>query len=107
MHGRRRGQHVARVAEGRNVAEGGHVSGQGGGVEGAALGEVLQRVVDLFALFGLAGHFPVPRLDAFLLHRQGSVNLNRDQFFFFYFFWFFGGLALKGCRVSHPSTGFV
>lgn len=84
VHRRRSGQHVAGVAEGRNVAEGGHVSGEGGRVEGAALGEVLQGVVYLFALFGFARHFPVSGLDAFLLHGQGSVNLNKDQFFFFF-----------------------
>lgn len=91
VHGRGRGQHVAGVAEGRDVAEGRHVSGQGRGVEGAALGEVLQRVVHLFAFFGFAGHFPVSGLDAFFLHRQGSVNLNKHRFFFFFslfFCWF-------------------
>ena len=61
------------------------MSGEGGGVERAALGEVLQRVMHLFALFGFARHFSVSGLDAFLLHSQGSVNLNRDQFFFFFF----------------------
>lgn len=75
VHGRGRGQHVAGVAEGGDVAERGHVSGEGGGVERAALGEVLQRVVHLFALFGFARHFSVSGLDAFLLHGQGSVNI--------------------------------
>lgn len=75
VHRRRSGQHVAGVAEGRNVAERGHVSGEGGWVEGAALGEVLQRVMYLFALFGFARHFSVSGLDAFLLHSQGSVNI--------------------------------
>lgn len=69
------------------------MSGEGGGVERAALGEVLQRVVHLFALFGFARHFSVSGLDAFLLHSQGSVNLNRDQFFFFFFYFIW--LALK------------
>lgn len=86
MHRRGRGQHVAGVAERGDVAQGGHVSGEGGRVEGAALGEVLQRVVHLFALFGFARHFSVSGLDAFLLHSQGSVNLNKDQFFFFFYF---------------------
>ncbi len=77
MHGCGGGQHVARVREGR---EGRHVAGQGGRAEGAALvhqalGEVVHAVLRLFALLGLAGHLPVPGLDAFLLHGQRSVNL--------------------------------
>lgn len=100
VHRRRSGQHVAGVAEGRNVAEGGHVSGEGGWVEGAALGEVLQRVMYLFALFGFARHFSVSGLDAFLLHSQGSVNLNKDQFFFFFTLL----LALRWYRLSHSNT---
>ena len=91
VHRRGRGEHVAGVAEGRDVTERRHVSGEGGGVERAALGEVLQRIVHLFALFGFARHFSVSGLDPFLLHSQGSVNLNRDQFFFFFYF-FFGWL---------------
>lgn len=75
VHRRWGGQHVAGVAERGNVAQGRHVSGEGGGVERAALGEVLQRVVHLFALFGFARHFSVSGLDAFLLHSQGSVNI--------------------------------
>lgn len=75
VHRRGRGQHVAGVAERGDVAQRGHVSGQGGRVERAALGEVLQRVVHLFALFGFARHFSVSGLDAFLLHSQGSVNI--------------------------------
>lgn len=51
------------------------MSGEGSRVEGAALGEVLQRVVYLFAFFGFARHFSVSGLDAFLLHSQGSVNI--------------------------------
>lgn len=86
VHRRWSGQHVAGVAERGNVAEGGHVSGEGGRVERAALGEVLQRVMHLFALFGFARHFSVSGLDAFLLHGQGSVDLNKDQFFFFFYF---------------------
>lgn len=70
-----RGQHVAGVAEGRDVTKRRHVSGEGGGVERAALGEVLQRIVHLFALFGFARHFSVSGLDPFLLHSQGSVNI--------------------------------
>ena len=91
VHRRGRGQHVAGVAEGRDVTERRHVSGEGSGVERAALGEVLQRIVHLFALFGFARHFSVSGLDPFLLHSQGSVNLNRDHFFFF-FLLFFGWL---------------
>lgn len=51
------------------------MSGEGSRVEGAALGEVLQRIMHLFALFGFARHLPVSGLDAFLLHSQGSVNI--------------------------------
>lgn len=101
VHRRRSGQHVAGVAEGGDVAERGHMSGEGGRVERAALGEVLQRVVHLFALFGFARHFSVPGLDTFLLHGQGSVNLNKDQFFFF--FYFFGQLR-KGTGFYPLST---
>lgn len=77
MHGCGGGQHVAGVREGR---EGRHVAGQGGRAEGAALvhqalGEVVHAVLGLFALLGLAGHLPVPGLDAFLLHGQRSVDL--------------------------------
>lgn len=77
VHGCGGGQHVAGVREGR---EGGHVAGQGGRAEGAALvhqafGEVVHAVLGLFALLGLAGHLPVPGLDALLLHGQRSVNL--------------------------------
>lgn len=75
MHGRRCGQHVTGVAERGDVTQRRHMSGEGSRVEGAALGEVLQRVVDLFALFGFARHLPVSGLDAFLLHSQGSVNI--------------------------------
>lgn len=75
VHGRGRGQHVAGVAERGDVTQGRHMSGEGGRVEGAALGEVLQRVMHLFALFGFARHLPVSGLDAFLLHSQGSVNI--------------------------------
>lgn len=102
VHRRWGGQHVAGVAERGNVAQGRHVSGEGGGVERAALGEVLQRVVHLFALFGFARHFSVSGLDAFLLHSQGSVNLNKDQFFFFFFTIL---LTLKWHRLSHPDIG--
>lgn len=65
------------------MADGGHVSGEGGGVKGAALGKVFEVVVDLFALFGFARHFSVSGLDSFFLHSQGSVNLNKNQLFFF------------------------
>lgn len=77
VHGCGRGQHVTGVRERR---EGGHVAGEGGRAEGAALvhqalGEVVHAVLGLFALLGLAGHLPVPGLDAFLLHGQRSVDL--------------------------------
>lgn len=65
------------------MADGGHVSGEGGGVKGAALGEVFEVVMDLFALFGFARHLSVSGLDSFFLHSQGSVNLNKNQLFFF------------------------
>lgn len=57
------------------MAERRHVSGEGGWVEGAAFGEVFQRVMHLFALFGFARHLSVSSLDSFLLHSQGSVNI--------------------------------
>ena len=82
VHGCGGGQHVAGVREG---GEGRHVAGQGGRAEGAALvhqalGEVVHAVLGLFALLGLAGHLPVPGLDAFLLHGQRSVNLlSKDR----------------------------
>ena len=77
VHGCGGAQHVAGVREGR---EGRHVAGQGGRAEGAALvhqalREVVHGVLGLFALLGLAGHLPVPGLDAFLLHGQRSVDL--------------------------------
>lgn len=75
VHGRRCGQHVAGVAERGDVTQRRHVSREGCRVEGAALGEVLQRVVHLFTFFGFARHLPVSGLDAFLLHSQGSVNI--------------------------------
>lgn len=64
------------------MADGGHVSGEGGGVKGAALGKVFKVVMDLFALFGFARHFSVSGLNSFFLHSQGSVNLNKNQLFF-------------------------
>lgn len=103
VHRRGRGEHVAGVAEGRDVTERRHVSGEGGGVERAALGEVLQRIVHLFALFGFARHFSVSGLDPFLLHSQGSVNLNRDQFFFFFTFFLAG--SERGQTSTYPGTG--
>lgn len=59
------------------------MSGEGGGVKGAALGKVFEVVMDLFALFGFARHFSVSGLNSFFLHSQGSVNLNKNQLFFF------------------------
>lgn len=77
MHGGGRGQHVAGVREGR---EGGHVTRQRRRAEGAALlhqalGEVIHAVLGLFALLGLAGHLPVPGLDALFLHGERSVDI--------------------------------
>lgn len=85
MHRCRCSQHVAGVTERWNVADGGHVSGEGGGVKGAALGKVFKVVMDLFALFGFARHFSVSGLNSFFLHSQGSVNLNKNQLFFLCF----------------------
>lgn len=81
MHGCGRGEHVAGVREGR---EGGHVAGQGGRAEGAALvhqalGEVVHAVLGLFALLGLVGHLAVAGLDSFLLHGQRSVDLGTER----------------------------
>lgn len=86
------GEHVTRMTERWNVADGRHVSRKGGRVEGTALGEIVQAVMDLLALFRLARHFSVSGLDAFLLHSQGSVNLNKNQLIF-----------LWGCCVSDLS----
>lgn len=110
VHGRRCGQHVAGVAERGDVTQRRHVSGEGSRVEGAALGEVLQRVVHLFAFFGFARHLPVSGLDAFLLHSQGSVNLNKDQFFFFFTFllplkWY-RLFAHRACHLPQASNVF-
>lgn len=79
------------------------MSGEGSRVEGAALGEVLQRIMHLFALFGFARHLPVSGLDAFLLHSQGSVNLNKDQFFFFFFYFFAAFEMVQDFRQWHGS----
>lgn len=57
------------------MADRGHVSGEGSGVKGAALGKVFKVVMDLFALFGFARHFSVSGLNSFFLHSQGSVNI--------------------------------
>lgn len=51
------------------------MSGEGGWAERTALGVVVEAIMDLFALLGLARHFSVSRLDAFFLHSQGSVNI--------------------------------
>lgn len=57
------------------------MAGQSGGAERAALlhqalGEVVHAVVGLFALLRLAGHLPVPGLNALLLHGERSVDLG-------------------------------
>lgn len=80
VDGRRRGQDVSRVAEGRQVAHGCHVSGQGSRAEGGglflhALGQLLEALGTLLVLLGLVGHLPVPSLDAFLLHGQWPVYI--------------------------------
>lgn len=82
------------------MADGGHVSGEGGGVKGAALGKVFKVVMDLFALFGFARHLPVSGLNSFFLHSQGSVNLNKNQLFFW------GGFhpfSPNHCGICAPS----
>lgn len=108
VHGRGRGQHMAGVAERGDVAQRGHVARQRGRVERTALGELLQGFVDLFALFGFARHLPVPGLDTLLLHRQGSVNLNKDQFFLFLFFTSVGRLgAAAGFVDITPPLPFM
>lgn len=81
VHGRGGAEHVTRVREGR---EGAHVSGEGRGAEGAAFlhqtfGELVHAVLGLFAFLRLAGHLTVAGLDAFLLHGQRSVNLQRKD----------------------------
>lgn len=111
VHGRRCGQHVAGVAERGDVTQRRHVPGEGSRVEGAALGEVLQRVVHLFTFFGFARHLPVSGLDAFLLHRQGSVNLNKDEFFFFFFTFLLPSkwsrlFAHRACHLPQASNVF-
>ena len=69
------------VAEGRQVAHRRHVPRQGGGAEWGGLvlhtpGQLLEALGPLLALLGLAGHLPVPGLDAFLLHGQRPVHLG-------------------------------
>lgn len=80
VDGRRGGQDVSGVAEGWQVAHRRHVPRQGGGAEGGGLvlhtpGQLLEALGPLLALLGLAGHLPVPGLDAFLLHGQRPVHL--------------------------------
>lgn len=81
MDGRRGGQDVSRVAEGREMAHRRHVSGQGSGAEGGglllhALGQFLEALRTFLVLLGLGGHLPIPRLDPFLLHGQRPVHLE-------------------------------
>lgn len=74
---------MSRVAESGEVTHVGHVAGEAGrsakgrGLVLHALGQLVKAVPDPLVPFGLAGHFAVARLDAFLLHGQGSVDLWR------------------------------
>lgn len=84
VNGGRRGQHVARVAKGRQVAHVGHVGSHGtsSASEGQrlvvhALGELIEALGRPLVSLGLAGHLAVACLDAFFLHRQWSVDLQR------------------------------
>lgn len=84
VDGGRRGQHVARVAEGRQVAHVGHVGSHGTSSAGKgqrlvvhALGKVVEALRHPLVSLGLAGHLAVACLDAFFLHRQWSVDLQR------------------------------
>lgn len=61
----------------------GHVAGEAGPSKGRclvlhALGELVKAVPRPLVPLGLAGHLAVARLDAFLLHGQGSVDLLRS-----------------------------
>lgn len=82
VNGGRRGQHVARVAKGRQVAHVGHVGSHGtsSASEGQrlvvhALGELIEALGRPLVSLGLAGHLAVACLDAFFLHRQWSVDV--------------------------------
>lgn len=80
MDGRRGGQDVSRVAEGREVAHRCHVSSQSRRAEGGrlllhALGQLLEALCPFLALLGFVGHLPVPGLDPLLLHSQWPVNI--------------------------------
>lgn len=86
MDGGRRGQHVARVAEGRQVAHVGHVGSHGtcSACEGQrlvvhVLGELIEALRHPLVSLGLAGHLAVACLDAFFLHRQWSVDLHGER----------------------------
>lgn len=75
------GQDVSRMAEGREVAHGRHMSGQGSCAEGGGLllhtlGELLEALSPLLVLLGLVGHLPVPSLDPLLLHGEWPVHLG-------------------------------
>lgn len=75
------GQDVSRVAEGWEVANRCHMSGQGGGAKGGGLllhtlGQLLEALCPLLVLLRLVGHLPVPSLDPFLLHGQWSIHLG-------------------------------
>lgn len=85
VDGSRRGQHVARVTEGGQVAHVRHVgshgtcsSGEGQRLVVHALGELVEAVRRPFVSLGLTGHLAVACLDAFFLHGQWSVDLQRE-----------------------------
>lgn len=74
---------MSRVAEGGQVTHVGHVAGEAGcsakwrGLVLHALGQLVKAIPYSFVSLGLAGHLAVARLDAFFLHGQGSVDLQR------------------------------
>ena len=63
----------------------GHVAGKAGssakgrGLVLHALGQLVKAVPCSFVPLGLAGHLAVACLDAFFLHGQGSVDLQRSS----------------------------
>lgn len=78
MQGGRRWDQVWRVAVGQKgpVAEAKAALIHGGLLRNLL---VLLQHSSLLALFILVGHFPVPCLDAILLHGEGPVNLLRRK----------------------------
>lgn len=78
MDGGGSGQHVAWVAEGRQVVP--HVlhvtrQAEGGRLVLHALGQFLKTIRYPLALFRLARHFAVACLNPLLLHGQGPIDI--------------------------------